>query len=211
MGESVAACEKEVLMYRTEAMQACLAKLYAHIFKFLSETMEWYLKKSGKRFLDSFKGDFYKDFEAKIKIIMAISAGIKREADLGIMGQAHSILRVTEDSKHILQQLSPQLNDLRVRQNSIERDAAEVKQYLEKLSQAVENDRRHRMQLIEDEPQRTEALVAAVTSRVLSSDNSNMLLNSEGIGFNVGRAVQPSPRIRAHSSGLLSIKIGPEG
>jgi hypothetical protein len=176
MGESVAACEKEVLIYRTEAMQACLAKLYAHVFTFLSETMEWYLKKSGKRFLDSFKGDFYKEFQAKIKSILAISACIKREADLGIMGQAHSILRVTEESKHILQQLS-----------------------------------RHRMQLIEGEPQRTEALVAAVTSRVLSSDNSNMLLNSEGIGFNVGRAVQPSPRIRAHSSGLLSIKIGPEG
>ena len=83
INEAVAACVKDCIVYRTQAMQRNIADLYAHIFFFLQRTMDWYTRKSIKRALSSFKEDFYERFEEQIQNIKRISQTISREAQHG--------------------------------------------------------------------------------------------------------------------------------
>ena len=78
--EAVAVCAKECALYATEASIGNIAALYAHIFCFLRNAIEWYTKKSSRRLLSSFKEDFYENFEEQIADIKQISNLINREA-----------------------------------------------------------------------------------------------------------------------------------
>ena len=91
IGEAVDGCVKDSGVYRTQTMQYNVANLYAHIFFFLRNTIDWYARKSIKRALSSLKEDFYDRFEEEISNIKRISAAIGREAQHG----SHSELRYT--------------------------------------------------------------------------------------------------------------------
>ena len=91
ISEAVDACAKDCALYRTQAMQYSIANLYAHIFFFLRNTIDWYMRKSIKRALSSLKEDFYVRFEDEILNIKRISLAISRDAQHG----SHSELRYT--------------------------------------------------------------------------------------------------------------------
>ena len=78
--EAVAVCAKECALYTTKALIGGIATLYAHIFCFLRNAIEWYTKRSSSRLLASFKEDFYEKFEDQVATIKQISASINREA-----------------------------------------------------------------------------------------------------------------------------------
>ena len=76
----MAVCAKECALYTTKALIGGIATLYAHIFCFLRNAIEWYTKRSSSRLLASFKEDFYERFEDQVATIKQISASINREA-----------------------------------------------------------------------------------------------------------------------------------
>ena len=78
--EAVAVCAKECALYATKALIGSIATLYAHIFCFLRNAIEWYTKRSSNRLLSSFKEDFYERFEEQVTNIKRLSASINREA-----------------------------------------------------------------------------------------------------------------------------------
>ncbi len=77
------ACVKECTLYATKTMQHNIANLYAHIFFFLRSAIQWYLSRSIRRALSSFREDFYGHFEDQVSNIRSISASINREAQQG--------------------------------------------------------------------------------------------------------------------------------
>ena len=87
--EAVAICAKECALYATEASIGGIARLYAGIFCFLRNAIEWYRKRSSKRLLSSFKEDFYDNFEEQVTNIKQQSTSIHREAQHA----SHSELR----------------------------------------------------------------------------------------------------------------------
>lgn len=54
--------------------------LYAHVFLFLNDTMDWYLKKGRQRLRDSFNERFFDHFQDEIENISRKSEVIKRKA-----------------------------------------------------------------------------------------------------------------------------------
>lgn len=113
-------CTKECSLYATKALIGSIATLYAHIFCFLRNAIEWYTKRSSCRLLSSFKEDFHERFEDQVANIKQSSASINRE----IHHASHSELRYTrlrlakfEHSARIgLQGLEIEAADRRVRE-----------------------------------------------------------------------------------------------
>ena len=117
ISEAVDACAKDCAVYRTQAMQHSIANLYAHIFFFLRNTIDWYMRKSIKRALSSLREDFYERFEDEISNIKRISLAISRDAQHG----SHSELRYT---RMVLEKLT---EDTVIGLQDLKREAAERK------------------------------------------------------------------------------------
>ncbi|KAL9594655.1 MAG: hypothetical protein Q9219_006916 [cf. Caloplaca sp. 3 TL-2023] len=136
--EAVDACVKDCMVYRTQAMQHNIANLYAHIFFFLRNAIDWYLKKSIKRALSSLREDFYDRFEDEISNIKRISLAMGREAQHG----SHSELRysriILEETVIGLQDVKREIAERNYReeraaeQRAREREAARILE-MEKL------------------------------------------------------------------------------
>lgn len=131
ISEAVAACVKNCGVYRTQAMQHNIASLYAHIFFFLRNTIDWYLKKSIKRALASLREDFYKRFEDELSNIKRISLAISREAQHG----SHSETRYT---RIVLEKLA---EDTVIGLRDLKRDVAERKYREERAAEERARER----------------------------------------------------------------------
>lgn len=115
ISEAVDACVKDCVVYRTQAMQHNIANLYAHIFFFLRDTIDWYMRKSIRRALSSLREDFYERFEEQVSNIKRISQAISREAQHA----SHSEMRYT---RILLEKFS---EDFVIGQQDLKREAAE--------------------------------------------------------------------------------------
>ncbi|KAJ3576728.1 hypothetical protein NPX13_g3610 [Xylaria arbuscula] len=80
ISEHIADCKIELEIYHINAMMELIADLYAHIFIFLSDVMEWMMQKKKRRVLDSFNEKFYQRFEDQITTIKHKSERIKNLA-----------------------------------------------------------------------------------------------------------------------------------
>lgn len=135
--EAVAICAKECALYATKALIGSIATLYAHIFCFLRNAIEWYTKRSSSRLLSSFKEDFYERFEDQIANIKQISASINRQAHHA----SHSELRYTrlrlakfEQSAGIgLQGLEREAAERRMREERAAEEKARESEYIRML------------------------------------------------------------------------------
>lgn len=63
--EAVAVCAKESALYATEAFIGSIATLYAHIFCFLRNAIEWYTKRSSSRLLPASRKTFMRDLRTR--------------------------------------------------------------------------------------------------------------------------------------------------
>ncbi|KAL3421223.1 phytanoyl- dioxygenase family protein [Phlyctema vagabunda] len=188
IGKHIAACVKEASLFRTADMQLLLAKLYAHIFLFLEDVMKWYLKKSGSRFLDAFRGDFYDEFKEQIEGILQMSLSIKREADVGSKAEIRSIRFRADDINDQLFRVTAELNDLRLGMEGSSRDLAEVRQMMKFTSQADERYRQSQIQSKEELPDRVNYMTE-ILSQIFATANAKSLLNSRGRVFHEQQAL----------------------
>jgi hypothetical protein len=140
MSTHIVACEKEVRLHQTKVMQEKIAVLYAHVFLFLEDTMKWYLKKPLLRFRDSFRQNFFHQFEELIGIIQGHSKEIQREAGLVLMADAKQIMLTVEKLR--LGQV-----DERLSADNNSREQAELKRQNEHLRLEVEREKEERRQL----------------------------------------------------------------
>lgn len=97
LNDIVAQVSKETLIYPTTAMQQAIANLYAHIFLFLKEVIDWYTKKSRSRLLASFREDFYEHFEDHLRAIREISWSVNREAQASHFAEGRYTRLMVED------------------------------------------------------------------------------------------------------------------
>src|SRR6185437_5858627 len=77
ISEHIVDCKPELELFRTDEMLQLIADLYAHIFLYLSEVMEWLMRKRYQRLLDSFKEDFSQRFDAEIKNIQHLAQRVR--------------------------------------------------------------------------------------------------------------------------------------
>ncbi|KAG9228395.1 hypothetical protein BJ875DRAFT_547773 [Amylocarpus encephaloides] len=80
----------------TSPMLEKIPTLYAHIFLYPEDTMEWYRKRSRSRFRDAFRQDFFDKFEATILNTQNLSLDVLREASVSSMAEIRQI-RITSD------------------------------------------------------------------------------------------------------------------
>ena len=140
--DAVAVCAKECALYATKALIGGIATLYAHIFCFLRNAIEWYTKRSSSRLLSSFKEDFYEKFEDQVANIKQISASINREAQHA----SHSEIRyMRTDFAKVGQNLSTGLQGL-------QREAAERREREERAAKEKAREEDNIRMLLADQP-----------------------------------------------------------
>ena len=77
ISEYIVECKPELELFRTNQMLGLVADLYAHIFLYLSGVMDWLMRKSHRRLLDSFKEDFSQRFDTEITNIRHLAERIR--------------------------------------------------------------------------------------------------------------------------------------
>jgi hypothetical protein len=125
-------------------MQEKIALLYSHVFLFLEDTMKWYLKKPRLKLRDSFRENFYHQFEDMIVAIQDHSRNVLREANLISMAETRQIRLTVEKT---LEGLRLGEVDGRLSTDSNSREQAELKRQNEQLRLEVQREKEERRQL----------------------------------------------------------------
>lgn len=153
----VAECKMVRHLYDTEGVQMLIANLYAHIFLFLKDAMEWYLDKQWKRILRSLRQDFYEDFKEQLSDIRVIANQIKHRSDMGLSAEQR-VTRLTVE----------QINaDLRAFTSDRAGETAELQDSVRKLEQRIANDERRKQTLLLESPEKMESLAAFIVSHMV--------------------------------------------
>jgi hypothetical protein len=140
ISEHVADCETELELYRTEEMRRAVADLYAHIFLFLTDALDWYMKKRRKRLTDSFNERFMKEFEDEIENIKRFSKRIKRKV-------AHNSAAEQRVTRLIGEETHKETRIARIGLEGVQREQAELKYSAERFSEQAQREwaeQRHR-------------------------------------------------------------------
>ena len=164
--EVVAVCAKECALYATKAFIGSIATLYAHIFCFLRNAIEWYTKRSSRRLLSSFKEDFYEKFEDQIANIKHISASINREAQ-------HAS---NSEVRYMRLRLAKFEQSVGIGLQGLERDAAERRKREERAAEEKARELKQIRMLLADQP-RMLHLVAHEVKALLQGQASVFLLD----------------------------------
>ncbi|KAF8846683.1 hypothetical protein BDZ45DRAFT_608575, partial [Acephala macrosclerotiorum] len=168
----VVACEKEVRLHQTKAIQEKIALLYAHVFLFLGDTMDWYLKKPRLKLRDAFRENFYEQFEDLIVTIQDHSKDVLREANLSSMAETKQIRKTTED---ILKEFRSAQVDGRLSIDEVSREQAEIKHRIEQLRLEMQREGEERRQLQLDGPQWMEAFRNNLSSQIATGIRQELL------------------------------------
>lgn len=107
----VEACGHVSELYRTERLAELTMELYAHIFKFFRDVMQWYLSKVHKRLIKSFNEDLFDVFEAQIDSIRDIARHIKEVGQLGQAGEVRIVRYGIEDIRAGVEELTRSFED----------------------------------------------------------------------------------------------------
>lgn len=98
ISEEVSFVEDVREMYPTRKIQELTMNLYANIFSYLNNALDWYLAKPWKRAVRSFKEDLYEEFQEQISTICKIAQNIRNHASiLGQGAQIHDLQLKIED------------------------------------------------------------------------------------------------------------------
>ncbi|KAI1383575.1 uncharacterized protein F4822DRAFT_81891 [Hypoxylon trugodes] len=153
ISEYILECRSELQLFRTKAMMELVADFYAHVFVFLSDTMDWITEKRRKRLLDSFNENFYKKFENQIETIRRKSDMIRNLANQS----SHAEQRVTRLNVEEL------ARDVRLGLTGDERRHAEMVYMAEKIERELSEGRKER-QLLREDGQQFKQLADRLTS-----------------------------------------------
>jgi hypothetical protein len=140
----VVACEKEARLHRTKSMQEKIVKLYAHIFLYLEDTMEWYQKRSRTHFREAFRQNFNDKFESTIVNIQNLSLDVLREANVTSMAETRQIRLTAEET---LDELKFGQMDARLSLDSVARKLAEMEYQNKQLRLELRREAEERQQL----------------------------------------------------------------
>lgn len=140
ISEHVVECETELRLFQTEDMQKKVADLYAHVFLFLNDMMDWYMQKRRSRFVDSFNEKFFQKFEAEIENIRRKSDLIKRRATQNIAAEIR-VGRLTAEG--IQQDIRVGLEGVLRKQAEQEHNARRTEEYLRAMQQEWREGKQH--------------------------------------------------------------------
>ncbi|PSN71796.1 hypothetical protein BS50DRAFT_672718 [Corynespora cassiicola Philippines] len=138
VSEHVAECDIELKLYRTEEITRAVADLYAHVFLFLGDTLQWYMKKRRQRLRDSFNEKFSDELHKAMDQIKGKSERIRRMAAHGTAAEQRVSRLVTEATFDSTQQLG---NDIRLGLQNVERRQAETSHNLQLFSERLQRER----------------------------------------------------------------------
>ncbi|KAL9079589.1 MAG: hypothetical protein Q9157_001526 [Trypethelium eluteriae] len=80
VSDEVSRCSKWLLIIKTRDVRAILARIYARMFKFYGDTMEWYLRSKLGRAIQSFNENLKDQYDSAITAIRAQIKELYREA-----------------------------------------------------------------------------------------------------------------------------------
>ena len=153
-------------------MQEKIALLYSHVFLFLEDTMKWYLKKPRLKLLDSFRENFYSQFEDMMVTIQDQSRDVLHEANLISMAETKQTRLTVEKT---LEGLRLGRVDERLSTDSNSRERAELKRQNEQLQLEMQKEREERKQLELDGNQRMEAFCNNLLSQIATGVRQELL------------------------------------
>src|SRR5690349_24738863 len=121
-----------------------IANLYAHIFLYLQDTMEWYQKRVRSHIRDAFRQNFFDKFESTIVNIQNLSQDLLREANVSSMAEIRQVRLTTEET---LDEVKFGQFDTRLSMDKVSRELAEIKFQYEQLQLAQQREAEERRQL----------------------------------------------------------------
>jgi hypothetical protein len=139
-----------VELFPTHGLKTAVANLYGQIFLFLSEVMKWYSRKSRRRLLESFRGDFYKEFEGRIAIIKRISDSVSREAAHTAQIEGHITQLRVRDVQEVTTSMLRESRMDRVLRENFERQVAGNIASVNQLLLEIRRDQEKNAVLLED-------------------------------------------------------------
>ncbi|KAI9688410.1 MAG: hypothetical protein M1822_001359 [Bathelium mastoideum] len=128
ISDEIAAVARLFPVFHTKSMRGAVARIYAQIFLFLKRVMKWYMQKSIRRFLGSFREDMYDHFQDDVSLIKRLSQNVLREAQTSAFAEERYTRLRLEGADEKLQSLL----DIVGRQGA-ERKAAEEKMHHERM------------------------------------------------------------------------------
>ncbi|KAL9622185.1 MAG: hypothetical protein Q9160_003368 [Pyrenula sp. 1 TL-2023] len=151
ISETVALCDVEVRLIRSQAMQNAVAKLYIAIFLFLGDAITWYNSSSKSKVLNSLQNDYSIGFRTAVDRIEKMAAYVHHVAQLGSAAE-------TRVARLELEELQNELQDMRVGLHGQLRAIAELIRW-----ERGENAEQHRQ---------TQALLAEMRASIAASASS---------------------------------------
>ncbi|EPE33341.1 hypothetical protein GLAREA_06353 [Glarea lozoyensis ATCC 20868] len=159
----IEACEREVRLHRTKSMQEKIVKLYAHVFLYLEDTMEWYQKRSRTHFREAFRQNFNDKFESTIVNIQNLSLDVLREANVSSMAETRQIRLTAEET---LDELKFGQMDARLSLDSVARKLAEMEYQNKQLRLELRREAEERQQLELNKTMRLEEFRNSLVSQI---------------------------------------------
>lgn len=92
-------CAQLVDLIRTQQMREQLSKVYAQVFRFYRDALEWFMKSKTSRFLGSFNERIKANFEDSVKNINKSIKRMYRDCHIGMAAMLHVVHRDTAVSK----------------------------------------------------------------------------------------------------------------
>ncbi|KAK7413762.1 hypothetical protein QQX98_007329 [Neonectria punicea] len=139
ISEHIKEFKAELEIFRTTRVLEKVAELYAHIFLFLSNVMDAFMRKRYRKMLDSFNENIYKKFEDDIQKINAKASEIR-----SIVSQSSRA-----EVRHTRVQLERLDRDVRVGLQGDARHRAEMQEYASRIERELHQAQIERQELIE--------------------------------------------------------------
>jgi hypothetical protein len=168
ISEHVVECKVEQSLFQTPAMLERIADLYAHIFLFLTSTMDWLMEKRYKRMLDSFNENFSKRFDDEVGVIKHKAELIRNLAAQSSRVELRATRLTVEDMRR----------DVRIGLEADARHQAEMRYSMQRIEKEMAGAKKEREQINEGWQQ-----LAIITKQ--------MLQEGAMVWLSTNRAVSP--------------------
>ena len=178
--------------------------LYAEIFVFLREVLEWYQQKRWKRVVQSFNESLHKDFQSRIDEIAKVAQKMKDAMFFGLAAEVR-VGRMGIDN------VGSDLADLQIRQRRNEEEVRYMRERTREQMRAIEDAQERKALLIEQQsPERQKELAHYVVSFLKATFTEQVLTQSlEQLsgGLTVGAPVVSNEPSKGEQAATLTAAV----
>lgn len=199
-----------LLLYKTKDLRELFAELYAQIFLFYRDAIEWYAKPKFARAFESFNAHLVKPYEKAVAKIESLLVEIGRAANVADAARAIAFYDDFEEVLHNQRRRNTDRDDLKFAGHHARRLLLLMGETLNHQKDALPTEENLRLKLTEDDARRQTGMggpLSRAEAKECSSQLQKYVVGSEGPSlFKDGKFWLPEPRIVS----MLGEWIGPD-